>query len=49
MFGTFDKKTETVESIAQAKIFFGSSEETKSEIIERKSPFDGTVVSLAPV
>lgn len=35
--------------IAQAKIFFGSTEEDKSVQQERKSPFDGTVVSKAPV
>ena len=36
-------------TIAQAKIFFGSSEENKTQQQERKSPFDGTVVSVAPV
>ena len=36
-------------SIAQAKIFFGSSEETKTKQAERKSPFDGEVVSTAPM
>lgn len=45
MFGLFDSKTE----IAEAKILFGSNEENKQEIRERKSPFDGTVVSVAPV
>ncbi len=36
-------------SIAQAKIFFGSTEETKEVQQERKSPYDGAVVSTAPV
>lgn len=36
-------------NIAQAKIFFGSTEENKEAQQERKSPFDGTVVSTAPV
>ena len=35
--------------VAEAKIFFGSTEETKKEQQERMSPFDGTVVSTAPV
>jgi len=34
---------------AEAKIFFGSQEALKSEISERKSPYDGSVVSTAPV
>jgi len=36
-------------SIAQAKIFFGSTEENKTTQQERKSPYDDTVVSTAPV
>ncbi|WP_373028541.1 aldehyde dehydrogenase family protein [Sulfurovum sp.] len=36
-------------NIAQAKIFFGSTEENKEVQQERMSPFDGTVVSTAPV
>jgi len=36
-------------TIAQAKIFFGSTEENKERQEERKSPFDGTVVSSAPL
>jgi len=36
-------------TIAQAKIFFGSTEENKDAQLERKSPFDGSVVSTAPV
>ena len=36
-------------TIAQAKIFFGSIEENKTQQQERKSPFDDSVVSLAPV
>ena len=35
--------------VAQAKIFFGSTEENREEQQERKSPFDGAVVSSAPV
>ena len=36
-------------SIAQAKIYFGSSEENKSKQQERRSPYDNAVVSTAPV
>ncbi len=36
-------------NIAQAKIFFGSTEENKEAQQERKSPFDSAVVSTAPV
>lgn len=42
MFGTFDNEVE-------AKIFFGSVEETKEEKVERCSPFNGIVVSIAPL
>jgi len=35
--------------VAEAKVFFGSTEETKEVQQERKSPFDGAVVSSAPV
>jgi len=35
--------------IAQAKIFFGSTQENKSTQQARKSPFDNAVVSSAPV
>mgnify|MGYP000218139956 CR=1 FL=1 len=35
--------------VAEAKILFGSTEETKEVQEERKSPFDGAVVSSAPV
>ncbi len=45
MFGIFDSKTK----VAEAKIFFGSTQESKEEQQERKSPFDGSVVSSAPV
>lgn len=45
MFSIFDNTSD----IAEAKIFFGSNEETKEKVLERKSPFDGTVVSTAPV
>ncbi len=46
MFGIFNEKS--VE-IAEAKILFGSTEETKDNMQERKSPFDGLVVSRTPV
>ena len=36
-------------AIAQAKIFFGSTEANKTEQQARKSPYDDTVVSSAPV
>lgn len=36
-------------TIAQAKILFGSEASNKLEQQERKSPYDGTVVSTAPV
>ncbi len=42
MFGTFDHKVE-------AKIFFGSTEATKEEKVERCSPYNGDVVSIAPL
>ncbi len=45
MFGIFNNTSE----IAEAKILFGSTEETKEELQERKSPFDGVVVSMVPV
>ena len=45
MFGLFDSITEA----AEAKIFFGSAEESKEQMSERKSPFDGSVVSTAPM
>lgn len=45
MVGIFDSKIE----IAEAKIFFGSTEDNKEEQQKRKSPFDGSVVSSAPV
>ena len=32
-----------------AKIFFGSNEATKEEYSERKSPYNGDVVSRAPI
>lgn len=44
MFGLFDNDT-----VAEAKIFFGSAEEMKTQVEERKSPFDGSVVSVASV
>ncbi len=33
----------------EAKIFFGSLEETRDEVVKRESPYDGRVVSSAPV
>ncbi len=45
MFAIMDGKLE----VAEAKIFFGSTEETKETQQERKSPFDGKVVSSAPL
>jgi len=42
MFGTFDDAVE-------AKVFFGSTEETKEEKTERRSPYNGIVVSIAQV
>jgi len=33
----------------EAKILFGSSEESRENLIERKNPYDGKVVSRAPV
>jgi len=36
-------------TIAEAKIFFGSQQENKTKQQERISPYDGTVVSSAPV
>ncbi|MDF1874188.1 aldehyde dehydrogenase family protein [Sulfurimonas sp. SAG-AH-194-I05] len=33
----------------QAKIFFGSTQATKENLSERKSPYDGKVVSTAPI
>lgn len=46
MFGIFNEKSVEV---TEAKIFFGSTEETKENMQERKSPFDQKVVSHAPV
>ncbi len=45
MFKIFDNTPD----VAEAKIFFGSREETKEKMQERKSPFDNAVVSTAPV
>ena len=45
MFRIFDNTSD----VAEAKIFFGSNEETKDKLQERRSPFDGTVVSTSPV
>ncbi len=45
MFGIFEGNN----SINDAKIFMGSSEETKEQMSERKSPYSGEVVSRAPI
>ncbi|MDD2399148.1 MAG: aldehyde dehydrogenase family protein [Sulfurovum sp.] len=45
MFGIFEKK----EKVGSAKIFFGSKEENRETTQERKSPYDGSVVSNVPV
>lgn len=45
MFGIFGKKQE----VNAAKIFFGSQEEGREIVKERKSPYDGSVVSTAAV
>ncbi|MCB4763693.1 MAG: aldehyde dehydrogenase family protein, partial [Sulfurovum sp.] len=45
MFKIFDNKN----NIAEAKIFFGSTEAIKEQMSERKSPYDGSVVSISPV
>ena len=33
----------------EAKVFMGSQEETREHLAERKSPYDQTVVSTAPI
>jgi acyl-CoA reductase-like NAD-dependent aldehyde dehydrogenase len=43
MFGIFGSST------IDAKIFMGSSEESRKEIVERKSPYSGEVVSRYPL
>ncbi len=45
MFGLFDDK----EDKKEAKIFFGSTAETKEAKGERKSPYSGKVVSIYPI
>jgi acyl-CoA reductase-like NAD-dependent aldehyde dehydrogenase len=45
MFETVDIQ----DMIAEAKIFFGSTEMTKAERSQRCSPYDGKVVSTAPI
>jgi acyl-CoA reductase-like NAD-dependent aldehyde dehydrogenase len=37
------------ENDREAKILFGSTEESREEMVERKSPYDGKVVSRVPV
>jgi acyl-CoA reductase-like NAD-dependent aldehyde dehydrogenase len=54
MFGILGKSPEknheiNTNKIAKAKIFFGSTQETKEHLQERKSPYDGMVVSCAPL
>ncbi len=45
MFGIFEDKS----AVVHAKVFLGSNEESREEVQERKSPYDGAVVSTAPV
>jgi len=45
MFGIFDNDAQ----VAEAKICFGSKEESREKVQERKSPYDGKVVSTAPL
>lgn len=45
MFGIFDNKN--VDD--RAMIFFGSTEESREETTQRRNPYDGKVVSIAPV
>jgi len=45
MFGIFDSR----ENPKEAKILFGSTEETKEAISQRKSPYHGKVVSTFPL
>lgn len=45
MFGLFENKEED----RSVKVFFGSTEESKEETTERKSPFDGKVASVVPI
>ncbi len=44
MFGLFGSKTDK-----SVKVFFGSTQEGKQETRERKSPYDGKVVTIVPV
>lgn len=44
MFGLFDSK----ESVGEAKIFFGSHEESRDVFLEIKNPFTKEVVSKYP-
>ena len=45
MFGIFQNN----QQITDAKIFMGSSEETRETLVERRSPYSGEVVSSAPL
>jgi len=45
MFSIFERNSQ----IKSAKIFMGSTEETKETLIERRSPYSGDVVSLYPL
>ena len=45
MFGIFYSNNQ----INDAKIFMGSSEETRETLVERRSPYSGEVVSSAPL
>ncbi len=37
------------DSRGEAKVFMGSLEETRDELLERRSPYDNSVVSVAPI
>ena len=45
MLELFDSMVE----VSEAKIFFGSTQEGREQVTQRKSPFDGSVVSVAPL
>ena len=44
MFSIFNSDTK-----GEAKVFMGSLEETRDELLERRSPYDDSVVSVAPI
>ncbi len=45
MFGIFDSDAD----VAEAKVLLGSTEVSREQVQERKSPYDGRIVSKAPV